>query len=181
MESETTLPIPSRLAVRAARFGRRNRGASAIEFALLAAPMILLLTSMAELGIMYFAEYNLQNAAQEASRGIRTGQITDSGAFIQSLCGKASLAGCASRVGVYVDNADNFATLSANFPDPVSIPASGSATKFAVGGAGKAVVVITTYDWGILNPFLRMASNLPGGDARRLQGIAIFRNENFGG
>lgn len=56
------------------RFGRDRSGASALEFAFLAVPLILLLFAALQVGIVYFANFSLENATSQGARLIRTGQ-----------------------------------------------------------------------------------------------------------
>ena len=58
------------------RFRRDPSGASAVEFALIAFPLILLLLAALEVGIVYFANFALENATSQGARLIRTGQAS---------------------------------------------------------------------------------------------------------
>ena len=56
------------------QFGRDRSGASALEFALVAVPLILLLFAILQVGLIYFANFTLENATSQGARLIRTGQ-----------------------------------------------------------------------------------------------------------
>src|SRR3990172_8738153 len=72
------------------RFRRDKSGASALEFALVAMPLILLLLAVLEVGLVYFANFSLENAVAQGARLIRTGQVQsqgfDAGAFKSEVC-----------------------------------------------------------------------------------------------
>ena len=56
------------------QFGRDASGASAVEFALIALPLFYMLFVILEIGIVFFANYELENAAAQGARMLRTGQ-----------------------------------------------------------------------------------------------------------
>jgi len=174
------------------RFCRSERGVTAVEFALVLGPFVFLLGCICETGFMLFTEYVLQNATQEASRVVRTGQASGAngappitaGDFKAIICNDVGfLIDCDGKVTVYVDNAPDFASLETTMDDPVDIgpDAGGSAypVVFNPGPRLVAATVIATYDWGFVFPFMDWIGNINGGDARRLYGMAIFRNEPF--
>lgn len=176
------------------RFRKSPDGATAVEFALVAGPFFFVLGCVCETGLMLFTEYVIQNAVQEASRTVRTGQVStssgtivvDAATFKTNLCADIStLIDCAGKVTVYVDNATDFATLKtkAAFQDPISIGQKAdltwTATTYQPGGAKAAAGVLATYDWKFVFPFMNLLGNVMSNTKRRLYGIAIFRNEPF--
>lgn len=174
------------------RFRKSPDGATAVEFALVAGPFFFVLGCVCETGLMLFTEYVIQNAVQEASRTVRTGQastsagtiVIDAATFKSNLCADIStLIDCAGKVTVYVNNATDFATLKTNIADPLNIgqKADGTwtATVYQPGGAKAAAGVIATYDWKFVFPFMNLLGNVMSNTKRRLYGIAIFRNEPF--
>lgn len=167
-------------------------GVTAVEFAVVAGPFFYVLGCICETGLMLFTEYVMQNATQEASRLVRTGQVssTDGSAlmsasdFKAALCEQVSIIiDCDGKVTVYVNNATSFATLEAAIPDPLSIGPSSDGTAYATvfnpGGQLKSATVVATYDWDFAFPFMDFLGNINDGDARRIYGLAIFRNEPF--
>ena len=175
------------------RFSNSERGAAAIEFALVAAPFLFVLGSICETGVMLFTEYAMQNAVQDAARTVRTGQAVGANgdppataaSFKTSICDSVGyLIDCNNKVTVYVDNAPTFATLESNMDEPVIIGPDPSGAAYPVvfnpGGQLAAATVIATYDWNFIFPFMDWIGNINNGDARRLYGMAIFRNEPFG-
>ena len=55
-------------------FWRNNRGATAVEFGLIALPFLGLIAGLLETGLMMFADSALDQATNRAARMIRTGQ-----------------------------------------------------------------------------------------------------------
>ena len=58
----------------AARIGRNTDGFTAVEFAMVIGPFLALLFAIMEVALVYFATFSLENATEQASRLIRTGQ-----------------------------------------------------------------------------------------------------------
>src|SRR5215831_11305299 len=84
-----------RLAARAVRrLAERNDGATAVDFALVAAPFLALLFAIMETGLVFFAGQTLETTAADASRLIMTGQAQnqnfDQNAFKTAVCARIS-------------------------------------------------------------------------------------------
>ena len=167
-----------------ARFRKARKGVAAVEFALVAGPLLFVIGSILETGVMLFTEYQLQNAVQKASRLIRIGQVSSATVamsrtqFVQEFCNGASgLRNCNTSLNLYVQNAADFSTLATTAVAPLTVgPAT---TTFSPGVGGRAVLVIATYDWRFIFPFMSMFANTSDRSVRRLQGITTFRNEPF--
>ena len=157
-------------------FRRAQRGATAVEFGLVAVPFFFLIACSLEGGIMLFTQHQLQNAVQEAGRLIRTRQVTTQGGFINKLCDSAAtLQNCSGTVGSMVRSGASFTVVDQPRIDPLSVgPGSGS---FTPGKPGDAVVVVATYDWRFIFPLMKVFSNTSDNSLRRLHGIAAFQNE----
>jgi Flp pilus assembly protein TadG len=159
------------------QFRRARKGATAIEFALVAIPFFFVLGSIVELGVMLAKEYTLQNAVQDAGRALRTGAAgaMTGEQFRQEVCDQgAAVTDCATTLGILVQSATTFSDLSV---PPISSINPGI-QSYNPGPPGNAVAVVATHDWQFILPFMGFFfSNLPDGDARRLHGIAVFRNE----
>jgi Flp pilus assembly protein TadG len=174
------------------RFLKSPDGATAVEFALVGGPFFFVLGCIAETGLMLFSEYVIQNSVQEASRNIRTGQVTTTDGtlkitadeFKALVCQDVSIIiDCDADVTVYVNSSSTFSGLKALAPDPITIGVKDDGSKdpvtFTPGGQLKPVTVIATYDWDFTFPFMDFLGNVSGGSKRRLYGLAIFRNEPF--
>jgi Flp pilus assembly pilin Flp len=67
------------------RLGRDTRGATAIEFALLAGPFLLIVLGLLEIGVQYFTSTSFESAVQRSSRLIRTGQAQQASMTLDTL------------------------------------------------------------------------------------------------
>ncbi len=172
---------------------RSESGAAAIEFALVAMPLIILLGAIIEISIMLVAQFELQHAVETATRQIRTGAVTqadgtpilDESAFRSLLCSRVVLiSNCAAAINIDVRNADSFTALATVMPQPIAVgPANGVGTytsTYQPGGSSRRGSVVATFDWSFVFPFLGVFSNLSGKtDSRRIYGLTVFMNEPF--
>ena len=174
------------------RFFGSERGTTAVEFAIVAGPFFFILGCICETGLMLFTEYVLQNAAQQAARSVRTGQVSTStgtplmtaAQFKTIVCNSVGLlVDCNNKVTVYLNNAATFASLETSMASPLTIGPSSSGSPYPVvfspGGKLKPATVVATYDWKFVFPFMNFLGNINGNTKRRVYGLAIFRNEPF--
>jgi Flp pilus assembly protein TadG len=183
---EDPMPRP-RLAPIAAlrRFVRAQRGATAIEFAIIALPFMVLLFGIVELGMVFLVSTTLQNATDNAARQIRTGQFQTSGAntkadFKTLVCNNMTWLSspCAGKLTVDVQTFANFTALNAKGQvnaatfDPNNL-------CWSAGQPGDIVLVRAYYQWDVFTPLLNAALvNMGAGSGKRLISAATsFRNE----
>ena len=68
--------FPGRQVVRpSSEWLRDSRGTTAIEFAMVALPFVLLLFGLLSVSLYFFTTFTLENAVWQAARAIRTGQV----------------------------------------------------------------------------------------------------------
>lgn len=164
-------------------FGRDRRGATIVEFALLALPFFMLLCSIIETGVIFVGNSLLQKATSDAARLVRTGQVQAASMtavqFKNYICGETSPVLSCSNLQVDVQSFSSFDAITI----PNAIGSNGnlnsSLNNFSVGAAGNIVLVRTFYSWNIVIPLLRpFFANLANGDCL-LTSTAAFRNEPF--
>jgi Flp pilus assembly protein TadG len=132
---------------------RCRSGATLVEFSLLAFPFLLLLMATFEIGFLYWANQELENATGDAARMVRTGQVQagnlNQAQLKTALCSRtALLVGCQSRVRLDVRSAPSFAAITA--PEPLDASGEMKADggfSFSPGGADDVVLVSAFYDW----------------------------------
>jgi Flp pilus assembly protein TadG len=165
------------------RFRRDPSGASALEFALIAFPLILLLLAALEVGIVYFANFSLENATAQGARLIRTGQAQaqkfDAGKFTSQVCKHFNAPISCTGLRLDVRRFANFSGASLTSP----LDGNGNLkTSFAYepGQGSEVVIVRAFYEWGLIAKFPKQIglSNMANGN-RLLAATAAFRNEPF--
>jgi Flp pilus assembly protein TadG len=162
------------------RFRHESSGASAIEFAMLAAPVIWLLFAITEVGLVNFANYSLENGVTNAARLIRTGQAQqqsfDAAKFKTEVCKYISAPLQCDNIKVDVRKFANFSSTQLTQAN-----ADGSVnTSFDPGVGGDVVIVRGFYVWSVMAKLPRGVSMANMGDGSRLlTATAAFRNEPF--
>ena len=154
---------------------RNQRGATMVEFALVAVPFFVLLYGAFEISFIYWANQELENASSHGARLIRTGQA-QAGAMTQAqlkteICSRtAVLVGCATKLRVDVRSATTFAGIV----PPSPLDGSGglkndSAFSFSPGVAHDVVLVSAFYNW---KPLMKSSDYI-------LRAASVSRNEPF--
>jgi len=159
-----------------------NSGSTAIEFGIVAAPFFALMLALIEVSLVFFANFTLENAVDQASRMIRTGQAQEQGfseaQFKQAVCDNVSgVYDCMAGLKLDVRKFDDFGGI--NLPDPLD--GDGELLNnfgFDIGGGGNVVVVRAFYEWDLIANFPGGLGNMPNG-SRLLVATAAFRNEPF--
>jgi len=173
--------IPARIA---RRFVRRQDGAAAVEFALVAAPFLALTFAILETAFVFFAGQTLEATAADSARLIMTGQAQTAGYskadFKTAVCSRVfGLFDCANGMNVDVKTYSNFATVN-NTPPVSNGQLDTSNMAYIPGGPSCIVVVSLYYQWPIyVSMFGNSLSNLSG-NKRLLVATSVFRNEPYG-
>lgn len=165
------------------RFRRDARGATAIEFGLIALPFVALMFAILETALLFLAGQTLETAVTDASRLIRTGQAQQQNYTATSLkndiCDKIyMLFNCADELEIDVRTSATFDSI--NLDDPV---VEGELTTddftYDAGHGGDIVVVRAFYEWPTFVKLLGQDySNLANGK-HLLAATAAFKNEPF--
>lgn len=166
------------------RFRRNRDGATAVEFAIVATPFLALIFGILDLGLVFLVSTTLENAVDEASRTIRTGELQTAGGtattFKTAVCNEMSWlgSGCSEAVHVDVRTFPTFADV--NFTDPTTNGAfDESKTTFATGGSEAIVLVRVYYEWGLIAPLMNPGlKNLANG-SRMISATSTFRTEPY--
>jgi Flp pilus assembly protein TadG len=165
------------------QFGRDSSGASAVEFAMVAGPLILMLLAILQVGLVYFANFTLENATAQGARLIRTGQAQtqnfDAAAFKNEVCKHLSAMLPCTKLKLDVRRFESFGSSELTNP----LDANGALkTNFSYdpGQGGEVVVVRAFYPWDLPAslPNLISMSNMKD-DNRLLIATVAFRNEPF--
>ncbi|HXF88806.1 MAG TPA: TadE/TadG family type IV pilus assembly protein [Xanthobacteraceae bacterium] len=166
------------------RLWRRDDGAAAVEFGLVAVPFLALLFAIMETALVFFAGQALETAAADSARLILTGQAQMQGLdqtnFKSAVCSKVyGLFDCNNGVKVDVRKYTSFSNITV--PNPID--ENGNLTEdfvYQPGGPGDIVVVRLMYKWPIVTSLLGLnnLSNMAGSN-RLLVATVAFRNEPY--
>ncbi len=163
--------------IRRGGFRGDERGATAVEFALVAPLLCFALLSILEIGMLGMMSSGLDNATIEVARRIRTGRDdgpTSATTFEDQVC--ANLGGdvseCHSRLAISVQKYTKFFDASG----AVTTQPDGSFNK---GGPGDIIIVKTNYTWPLMSPFIATAFHRDGPLSITLGSRVAFKNEPF--
>lgn len=135
------------------------RGATAVEFALVAPPLLLLLLTIIDLGVMLATQSVLDGAARDAARMIRTGQVQTQSSpittFQNQLCADmtplVSTATCQSSVYFQSQSFGNFGSVSfSSCNQNANQIGSGTVCNFSTGSGGQIIAVRATYNYPLI-------------------------------
>ena len=165
------------------RFLRRDDGAAAIEFAMVAAPFLALLFAIMETALIFFAGQALETAAADSARLVMTGQAQTKGLsqeqFKEEVCKKVhGLFDCAGGILVDVRTYNSFSSINNTKP----LDANGNLTlspAYSPGGPGDIVMVRLLYQWPVYVPLLGLNLADMQGGKRLIMATSAFRNEPY--
>jgi len=164
-------------------FARREDGAAAVEFAMVAAPFLALMFAIMETALVFFASQTLETAVADSARLIMTGQAQSQtfsqAQFKSAVCGKiGGLFDCAGGLQIDVKTYSSFASVDNSPP----LDANGNLkTNFGYqpGGPGDIVVVRLMYQWPVYASLLGFNLGNMAGNKRLIMATAAFRNEPY--
>ena len=165
------------------RLRRSEKGTTAIEFAMIALPFMMLLFGIITVGLYFFVTFTLENATEQAARLIRTGQVQTNGmsaaAFKNEVCALAPpFVDCTNKLRVDVKSAATPALAAAQVLNGSNLKSDGE-MGWAPGTCNSYVQVTVFYEWTMTQilPFLKLGTM--GNGSALIQAMAVFRSEPF--
>lgn len=182
------------------RLARNRRGVAALEFALIAPILFVLIMGIIETGLVYYAQFVLKNAVSNTARILRTNQdtsLTSVDALRNYICttegADSILSDCTSDLKIYAttfaeEGTTGLELFSSSFSSAVSAstPVNGSyptSTDSDVSGIATACNIVYLriyYPWTISTPGLSWFMVNYGDDQHILSVTELFRNEPDG-
>lgn len=163
---------------------RCKGGSAAVEFALIAPVLFVLLMGLIEAGVVFLGQFMLQDAITDAARLIRTGQVATDGMskteFRQYVCDKVSaLLSCDSNLQIDVESYTDFSasTYTSVLNDDNTL--NTDLNNYSTGDVCSVVVVRGFYTWGVATPLLSTFLVNMAGDKHLITAASAFRNEPY--
>ena len=177
--------VLNRVKNKARRWRKREEGATAVEFALIAMVFFWVFMGIVELGMMMLFNNGLEDGVDKAARLVRTGQADRKNLTAKSMrkiiCEQVVLkTSCKSELALDVRSFPDFASI--NLPDPKK-GKSGSLqfpSSYQTGGPRKVVVVRAFYPWKFFTPLIGSLMHAINGRVFVLNAATAFRNEPYG-
>jgi Flp pilus assembly protein TadG len=168
-------------------FARREDGAAAVEFAIVAAPFIALLLATVQTALAFFAGQVLESAVADASRQILTGSAQnanlDQAGFANVVCGKVQALFSCKGLMIDVRTATSFAAANTGAPT-LTFDGNGNVTNswsYQPGSPGDIVVMRVMYQWPVFAGPLGLSLANQGNGNMLLMATAAFKNEPYTG
>jgi Flp pilus assembly protein TadG len=162
---------------------RDQKGATAVEFALLALPFFALLFAILETALLFFVGELLDTSVAESARLIRTGQAQeknfDAEDFRGAICdAMVVMLSCEANLKIDVRTPKSFA--SADLSSPVTDgELDDKDFGYDDGHGGEIVVVRAFYEWPTFMRFYGQDFATLANGNHLLAATATFRNEPF--
>ena len=167
-----------------------NSGSTAIEFAMLAMPFLLLLFAILEVSLIFFGSLVMDHAVEKTARLIRTGQAQTSGMtadqFKNDICqSMISLFNCQNNLQVELITFTNFQSASNYLTNASNDPINGDGdlrddfTFNADSQPEEIVLVRVFFEWDLTVNFPGTGlSNMNNGN-RLMSSVTTFKNEPY--
>jgi Flp pilus assembly protein TadG len=174
MTATHTTPISKRRRWRA--FLGDRRGATAVEFALVATPFLFLLVAIIQTFLVFFAQQLVETAVNQSSRLILTGQaqaqsLTQS-QFAAVVCSNLPNFFNCNNLMIDVEVASSWSTANTATPT-LTYDSNGNvnnAWQYTPGNPGDIVIVKVMYLWPVF---------VGSGGTRMIMASAAFQNEAY--
>jgi Flp pilus assembly protein TadG len=167
---------------RCAAFIRDQKGATAVEFALIGPAFIALLVALIQTFLVFFAQELLESVVQQSSRLVLTGQVKSqqmtASAFKQAVCNEVVILFNCSGLMVDVQVVPTLTSTKTSAPTLTYNNGQVSNTwQFNPGNAGDLVVVRVMYLWPVfLGPLGFNLADQPNNN-KLIMATAAFQNE----
>ena len=164
------------------RFSKDRKGSTAIEFAILALPFMVIIFAILEIAIMFFMDSGLDAAMHKAVRQVRVGTAKsaswDINKFKATICAEMAYSfSCSANLKVRATVVTDMSSVSKVYPIVNGVFTL--TEDFNIGGSGNYVLVQAFLTW---DPVLKLYTFSGGrlNDGKYVLGAAeLFKNEPF--
>ncbi len=168
-----------------ARLRSDERGVTAIEFGMVAMPFLMMLFGIIGVGLYFFTTFTLENAVEQASRILRTGQAQaanyNAAQFKAVVCDLVpGHIDCVGKLRVNVKSYPDTTNITPDsLPSCLTNGSLSNANEFNMGGASEVVLVWVCYEWDLAGkiPFIKLGDMSNG--SRLIQATTVFRTEPY--
>lgn len=163
------------------RFQKEQDGVTAIEFGMLGLPFFLIITSIIEVSLFFFAGQYLDHSVDQVARKIRVGALPGNmskAEFKQMVCDETSMMLDCDKIKVDLKVVDSYDNIGGDSPSPVDGSLNDNQYGYTQPGASQIVQMTVHYSWPILTNFVAQHwADLE--DGALMSSVAAFRTEAF--
>jgi Flp pilus assembly protein TadG len=186
MRGTTRLPAVRRLLGRGTKaLARNKRGATIIEFAIVAAPFVALILATIQTSLVFFAQQTLETTAEKTARQLVTDQAQNAGMtqaqFKAAACANLPSFMSCSNLMIDVQTADSFADADTSTP-VLTYDKNNNITnswKFDAGSPGSIIVMRTMYLFPVIPVPLGFNLASAGNGKDLLIATSVFKSEAY--
>lgn len=160
-------------------------GAAAVEFALISVPFAALMVAILQTSLTFFAQQNLETAAEKSVRTLMTGKMQSEKRTQQEfkllLCSELPDFMKCNNVMIDVQTAASFAAASTTMPQ-LTFDSNGMITNqwaYSPGGPGSINIVRVMYIWDVESGPLGFDLSNMSTRKRLLYATSVFKAEPF--
>jgi Flp pilus assembly protein TadG len=170
-------------------FASNEAGTTAIEFAMVAPPFLMMVFGIINTGMFFYSVNSLDRGLEDSSRRIRTGELQNlgtvtAGSYKTMLCDAATAYVDCANVQVLIQSQTSWAALGAQSCQsggtltPSTGPSNTSLSTLT-GTAGAIVLITACYKWEFAKylPFLKFGSLADG--SALIQSSTAFKTEPY--
>ncbi len=166
------------------QFCKRDDGATAIEFAFVAVPFVILMMAIVEISLFFAASSLIEGATSSAARLIKTGQLQQmedadpQEAFETALCDHASIFARCENLQFEVVQLDGFSD-AANYQPEYDEDGNLVSNGFSTGGVNDIILVRTIYRYPLVLPFFQQVFSDGANGTRLIMSTVVFQTEPY--
>lgn len=162
---------------------RKNDGVTAVEFSLLALPLVVMVIGTIEIALMFTTQSLLDASTATAARLIRTGQIQQSGgteeAFREALCDFAEILIPCEDIQFQVQDLGDFATADDMPPPEFDDEGNMEEQGFSPGDVSSVVLIRVAYKYSIITPMMQPVLTNRADGSRLMLSTIVMQNEPY--
>ncbi len=164
------------------RWQKNDDGSTAVEFALIGIPFILMVIGIIEMALMFATQSLLESSTAEAAREIRTGAVQQGGGeslFQDVLCEYADVFINCDGLQYQIVSVDSFQD-AADFPD-AEFDEEGDLENqgFDAGGVSDVVMIRIAYKYAIKTPMMQLMLTNNSDGNRILLSTVVLQTEPY--
>lgn len=162
---------------------RKRDGATAVEFSLLALPLIVMVIGIIEISLMFTTQSLLDASASTAARLIRTGQIQEAGGneelFRDALCNFARILIPCEDIQFQVQVLDDFGAAEETPPPAYDEDGNLIGQEFSPGDINSVILIRVAYQYSIMTPMMQPLLTNRGDGTRLMLSTIVMQNEPY--
>lgn len=164
---------------------RGQEGVTAVEFSLLALPLVVMVIGTIEIALMFTTQSLLDASTYTAARMIRTGQIqqSDGGSqeqlFRDTLCDFAAILIPCGDIQFQVNTLPDFGDAEEMPPPQFDEDGNLQGQDFDPGGVNSVVMIRVAYQYSIMTPLMQPMLTNRGDGTRLMLSTIVLQTEPY--